>query len=176
MRRTDTSELTGAATAGPAQSIEVVDAEIATTWPSFGRTGIDWDDLGDRLRPAGDDPDVVAHLQHWVAQLGDAHTNVHATSDVAALPYSARVIDGRLMVADVPSDTAAWHAGVRAGALCRDRSGSRCSTWYESPIGRLVRSATRRANPRGHTRSNGAASIPAPCTSGSGAGPTPTKR
>lgn len=81
MRRTGRSELTWTSTSGPGESISVVHQEIATTWPSFERTGLDWNDLSDRSRPAVDDPDAVAGLQRWVAQLCDGHTNVHGGLD-----------------------------------------------------------------------------------------------
>ena len=117
MRRTDGASLSWEPTADAAASIDVVFREIATTWPSFGWTGIDWIDLSDRYGPDASDPaeDVIIALQRWVAQLADGHTNVHARTDIAALPYAARVIDDRLVIADVLEGTVAWEAGVRAG-------------------------------------------------------------
>ena len=90
-------------------SVSRLDEEIATTWPSFERTGIDWA----HARAASEPIDGVADMQQWVAQLGDGHTNVHPRTDVAALPYSATVIDGVLVLMDVPEQSTAWKAGVR---------------------------------------------------------------
>lgn len=114
MRRTGASQLTWAPTETTDQAIAVVDAEVRTTWPSFGRTGIDWTELV-RQAQFGMDNDIVVGLQRLVARLGDGHTNIHVRSDVDALPYSACVVDGRLVMADVPVDTPAWQAGIRSG-------------------------------------------------------------
>jgi carboxyl-terminal processing protease len=111
MRRIGGSDVAWAPTPTLDDAIERVDAEIATTWPSFERAGIDWASTRASCEPIG----TVADMQRWVAQLGDGHTNVHLRSDLVALPYAAKVIDDALVLMDVPEQTAAWHGGVRAG-------------------------------------------------------------
>lgn len=115
VRRTgvDIARLTSADTA--AEAVERVSAEVATTWPSFALAGIDWGRLSDAFRPTPSEVDLVGGLQRWVARLGDGHTNVHARGGVAALPYTARAHDGRIVFGDIPTGTPAWEMGVRSG-------------------------------------------------------------
>lgn len=115
MRRTGATELTWAPIESPDHAIDVVDAEVTSTWPSFDRTEIDWPDLRRRFQPVAGSDDAVGGLQRLVAHLGDGHTNVHARSDVAALPYTAHVVEGRLVMADVAPATPGWRAGIRGG-------------------------------------------------------------
>lgn len=115
MRRTGSDEMTLEPADSPTRALERIDAEIATTWPSFERTGIDWPAMSARLRPQADDEDLIGGMQRWVAALGDGHTNLHANSDVAALPYSAYSTGDGIVFADVPMGTSAWDAGVRPG-------------------------------------------------------------
>lgn len=91
------------------EAVATLDAEIMTTWPSFERTGLDWARIQAASRPVTS----VADMQRQVARLGDGHTNVHPRADVVALPYSAKLIDGALVLIDVPETTPAWDAGVR---------------------------------------------------------------
>lgn len=113
MRRVDTDVITWQPAANVDEALACVAAEIATTWPSFERTGVDWNSLV-RSSPV-DAADPVADLQRLVAQLGDGHTNVHERPDVAALPYSAMAVDGRIIMIDVPEGTAGRDAGIRPG-------------------------------------------------------------
>ncbi|MEM9039169.1 MAG: S41 family peptidase [Actinomycetota bacterium] len=109
MRRTGAEELAWAPTHDPSAAAELLDAELRTTWPSFGRAGIEPPDL----RVGGWDLD---RAQRSVAGLGDGHTNVHVTTGSAALPYAAAVDHAdRLIVHDVAPGTAWWDAGVRPG-------------------------------------------------------------
>lgn len=109
MRRCGDASLTWTPADAFDDAVARLDAEIESTWPSFRRTGIDWA----RARSASEPISSVADMQRWVAQLGDGHTNVHTRTDLVALPYSAKVIDGSLVLMDVPELTTAWHAGVR---------------------------------------------------------------
>lgn len=115
MRRTRADEVVLAPAATADAAIDRLDEEIATTWPSFDRTGTDRAAWRDAHRPDPDDPALLARLQHRVARLGDGHTNVHLRTDVAALPYSARAVEGRLLVADVPVGTPFHELGIRPG-------------------------------------------------------------
>lgn len=115
MRRTALPELRHEPAATLEDAVQRLAAEVVTTWPSFARTGIDprrWAEEGPAVVDA---PDPVAGMQRWVARLGDGHTNVHARSDTAALPYTARAVGGRLWFVDVPAGTPIWEAGVRPG-------------------------------------------------------------
>lgn len=98
-----------------AEAVERVAIEVETTWPSFTLAEIDWARLSETSRPAPDVVDLVSGLQRWVARLGDAHTNVHVRPGGAALPYTARVTDGRIVFVDIPDRTPLWEAGVRSG-------------------------------------------------------------
>ena len=145
------------------KAVARLDAEIGTTWPSFERTGINWT----HARTASEPIEGVADMQRWVAQLTDGHTNVHPRSDVAALPYSATVIDGALVLIDVPESTTAWEAGVRphdeivgvdvADLTARVGAPAHMRPWLvgrralSGPIGELHRVHTRRSD--GSTRS-----------------------
>lgn len=111
MRRRATDSVTWSPADTLESAIRRVDAEVVTTWPSFRRTGLEWGEV----RSASGSVTEVADLQRLVARLGDGHTNVHPRTDLAALPYSAKVIDGALVMVDVPEDTLAWQAGVRPG-------------------------------------------------------------
>jgi len=103
MRRCSINELRWWPAGSLDDAVARVDEEVATTWPSFVRTGIDWSDVRAACEPISG----VADMQRWVARLGDGHTNLHARSDVAALPYSAKVIEGRPVMVDVPEETVA---------------------------------------------------------------------
>lgn len=66
--------------------------------------------------------------------------------------------------------------GSRADAHGPDRSESGSPIESAGQMGRFDRSKTRPASPRGRTRSSGTDAIPAPCTCGSDAGQTLTRR
>lgn len=94
------------------QALDVVEHEIATTYPSFGLRGLDWPALTRQHRPHVDAADPLPGLQRWVATLGDAHTHIREIPRHLPLPYTARVVDGRVRFGEVPEGTAASDAGV----------------------------------------------------------------
>jgi carboxyl-terminal processing protease len=55
-----------------------------------------------------------------VAELEDAHTAVRSTEKVVPPSFRPRVADGRVILHEVPEDSAAWRAGVREGYRLSD--------------------------------------------------------
>lgn len=104
----------------PAGSVDEVIArvtdEVATTWPSFGLRGVDWDAVRERARA-----DVLAcgadvpSLQRWLAPLRDPHTWVKGPNMNGHLPYQLWVEGDRATFIAVPEHTAARGVGVRPG-------------------------------------------------------------
>lgn len=95
--------------------LEVLDRvqhEVATTYPAFELRGLDWEALSRQHRRTVDASDPLPGLERWVAALGDAHSRVHRVPRPVALPYTARVVDGRVRFWEIPSRTAAVEAGV----------------------------------------------------------------
>lgn len=98
------------------QAFMRVAEEIAHTWPSFQRTGISWSDVCIRHANAMSvSREPLVTLQAMVAELEDAHTAVRSAEKNVPPSFRARVVDGRLLMHEVPEGTAAWRAGVREG-------------------------------------------------------------
>ncbi|SDM79775.1 S41 family peptidase [Allokutzneria albata] len=94
------------------EAVDRIINEVRFSYPAFALRGLDWDQLCEHYAPkvlTADDPFAVC--QEWVAQLGDAHTAVHAAPRPLPLPYKAF----RSTFTDVPEGSAAWEAGVRPG-------------------------------------------------------------
>jgi carboxyl-terminal processing protease len=89
--------------------------------------GVDWKAVGERYRPiamgARNDDEFWDALDRMTGELKDAHTRVESPKSVAlrmrdesvTLGFTFALIDGRLVVTGVNSDTDAWWAGVRPG-------------------------------------------------------------
>jgi carboxyl-terminal processing protease len=98
-------------------AIDVVRAEIANTYPSFALRGLDWESicdehLDDEVSPSGF-ADMAAA---WVAKLGDAHTSIRTSASNTFNPdYRGMLHADGVHLTDVPRQSAAWEAGVRAG-------------------------------------------------------------
>lgn len=117
-----TATRTGAAELAPCPVMNVDDViarvtdEVATTWPSFGPRGVDWDAVCARSRA-----DVLAHgadvpsLQRWLAPLRDPHTWAKGPDMNGRLPYRLWAEGRRAIFIAVPAWSAAWEAGVRPG-------------------------------------------------------------
>lgn len=102
------------------QAVLLVLREVGRTWPSFERTGITWQEVCARHVDhvmSADDP--LPALERWLAELGDGHTRVIASDARYPASFSARVVDGRLVLYEVPVGSRAWNAGAREGfTLC----------------------------------------------------------
>jgi len=105
----------------PAESIEeaihVIHDEVASTYPYFALRGLDWDSISRKYlktEPAPTDfPDMAAA---WVAELGDAHTSIKIPTSGGFNPdYRGTLHADGVHLTDVPHQSAAWQAGVRAG-------------------------------------------------------------
>lgn len=120
MRRTGLDSLSAEPTTGTLDAIDRVEQEVMTTWPSLARLDVDWGAAKPQFDPAGSHDDTIDRLRRWVALLGDGHTGVHPRSDLAALPYAARLHQGALEFVDVPPGTPLAEAGVTAGAQLLD--------------------------------------------------------
>jgi carboxyl-terminal processing protease len=90
--------------------------EVGRTWPSFERLGLSWKEICSRHVPGiSSESDVVPALQRWLAELGDGHTRAWPSEPRYPPSFSARVLDGRLVLYEVPVGCAAWDAGAREG-------------------------------------------------------------
>lgn len=115
MRRTGAGALTDGPDDDVGAACDRLTAEVASTYPGFALRRLDWATICDEHRPLVDAADPVPGLQRWVARLADAHTAVHAQPRDHPLPITARVVEGRVVVAEVATGTAAAAAGVTRG-------------------------------------------------------------
>jgi carboxyl-terminal processing protease len=103
------------------QAVLRVVREVGRTWPSFNRLGLSWLELcGRHIDRVLSAHDPVPALQRWLAELGDGHTRVCGTEPQLPPSFAARVLDGRLILHDVPAGCSAWNAGARAGDTLAD--------------------------------------------------------
>lgn len=98
-------------------------AEVRYAYPDFGQhPQVDWDSLYQAYLPrvltTSATYDYYRLLQRFVAELGDAHTNVYfppeISSQIGRPPIRTRLVDGRVLVTDVMSSSVA-ERGVRIG-------------------------------------------------------------
>lgn len=114
--RLNARDLSPAAARSVDEVVSRVTVEVAATWPSFGRRGIDWARVCASARA-----DVLAHaanvpaLQRWLAPLRDPHTWVKGADMNGRLPYQVWAEGDRAVLLSVPCWSAAWNAGVRPG-------------------------------------------------------------
>ncbi|PSL02099.1 carboxyl-terminal processing protease [Haloactinopolyspora alba] len=101
-----------------ADAFDRIHAEVANIYPSFGLRDLDWGVITERYEYVRDlDGDEFwAHAARWVAELGDAHTQLIFPGPRFHPPYVAEMIhpDGAVL-RKVPEDSAAWAVGVRPG-------------------------------------------------------------
>lgn len=101
-----------------AEAFERIHAEVANIYPYFGVRRLDWDAITERYEYVRelDGDDFWEHAARWVAELGDAHTQLIFPGPRFHPPYVAEMIhpDGAVL-RHVPEDSAAWTAGVRPG-------------------------------------------------------------
>lgn len=100
-----------------AEAFDRIHAEISNIFPSFGLRGLDWESISSTygyVRELSGD-DFWRHAQRWVAELGEAHTQLFHRSEVFNPPYGARMTSRGALLTEVPTDSAAWRAGIVPG-------------------------------------------------------------
>lgn len=94
-----------------------IDDEIKNIYPYFQLRDLNWDRIRDHYR-------YVRNLQggefwteasKWIAELGDAHTQLLSPQRRHHPPYIAKIHASGATLVTVPADSAAWRAGVRPG-------------------------------------------------------------
>ncbi|WP_250445776.1 S41 family peptidase [Actinotalea sp. C106] len=100
-----------------AEAFDRIYAEVANVYPSFRVRGLDWDTITDRHRGVREleGEEFVDAAERWVAELGDAHTQLVRTGPVHHPPYVAEMTDRGAVLLDVPPWSDAAAAGVGAG-------------------------------------------------------------
>jgi carboxyl-terminal processing protease len=119
--------------------------------------GIDWPAWGARLRPlaveAHTQAEFYATLRRLIAPLRDAHTRIYAPDEYTdwqrpryqTTGVSLRELDGAIIVARVECDSAAAHAGVRAGDALLSVDGVPVATLLAQRSAEFSDSSTARA-------------------------------
>ncbi|MBA3377715.1 MAG: hypothetical protein H0T93_02410 [Chloroflexia bacterium] len=101
--------------------LDTISDEVADTYPSFALRGLEWEDIFNRHRQHILDAGAsLPSLQRLFADPHDAHTWVRERTTNARLPYRAWVEPGAAWFTHVPTWSAAWAAGVRAGDAILD--------------------------------------------------------
>ncbi|MDP3890855.1 S41 family peptidase [Nocardioides sp.] len=100
-----------------AHAFDRIHAEVANIYPSFGLRRLDWSAISDRYAHVRDlaGEEFWDHAAQWVAELGDAHTQLVHPSPRFHPPYVATMGAAGAVLRHVPKDSAAWSAGVRPG-------------------------------------------------------------
>jgi len=110
---------------GPLGILDFLSREVVETYPSFALRGIDWDALVAAHRPGIFAADAsLPSLQRLLAGLHDAHTWVRNTATNARLPYRAWIDPAGAHLVHVPTWSAGWGAGARAGDALLDVDGA----------------------------------------------------
>lgn len=114
--------------------------EVANIYPAFDLRGLDWAEITDRYRHVRDlaGPDFWTGAEEWVAELGDAHTQLISRAPRYHPPYIAEMRHCCAVLRHVPSNSDAWQAGVRPG----DRVDVDDPSWWLRTVG---------ASPQQHT-------------------------
>lgn len=100
-----------------AEVFDRIRAEVGNIYPAFALRGLDWDAICERhahIRDVGGQQFWNGALR-WIAELGDAHTQLAFPGRRHHPPYLARMGPETAVLVSVPDDSAAWHAGVRPG-------------------------------------------------------------
>jgi carboxyl-terminal processing protease len=100
-----------------AEAFDRICAEVANTYPYFDLRGLDWSEITERYAYVRDleGDEFWDHAERWVANLGDAHTQLVFPQPRFHPPYLAEMHDDGASLRRVPKGTAAWAAGVRPG-------------------------------------------------------------
>lgn len=102
----------------PAQVIDSIRTEVATTYPAFALRSLNWGEILARHHgPIMESDASLPALQRLFAELADAHTWVREVRLNGRWPYRAWVDRVSVLLTDVPS----WSAGYDAGARPGDR-------------------------------------------------------
>lgn len=110
-----------ALTVAPAESteeaIQVIHDEVANTYPYFALRGLNWDSISRKHLETEPTPtDFPQKAAAWVAELGDAHTSIKTSASGGFNPdYRGTLQADGVYLTEVPRQSAAWEAGVRAG-------------------------------------------------------------
>ncbi|GAA3933304.1 hypothetical protein GCM10022383_09820 [Microbacterium soli] len=99
------------------EAIHVIYDEIANTYPYFALRGLDWDLISRRHMGCEPSPTTFPDMAAaWVAELGDAHTGIRTSASGGFNPdYRGNLRTDGVHLTNVPSQSAAWEAGVRPG-------------------------------------------------------------
>ena len=91
--------------------------EITHIFPSQHLRRLDWNAITSSYGYVRDlnGEEFWEHAQRWVAELGDAHTQLHRDGSAFHPPYLAVMDAGGATLLDVPENSDAWDAGVREG-------------------------------------------------------------
>lgn len=100
-----------------AQAFDRICAELENVYPYFALRGLDRASISERYGYVRDlrGAEFWAHARRWVAELGDAHTQLVVPAARHHPPYVAEMGPGGAVLRCVPRDSDAWAAGVRPG-------------------------------------------------------------
>lgn len=138
-----------------AEVADRIEAELAHVYPYAELRGLDLARIAQRyahVRGLGGAEfwDVAAR---WVAELGDAHTQLIVPGRRFHPPYVAQMRADGAVLLEVPEDTAAWAAGVRPGhVLVVDDPGAWLARTGASPQQHALVTARRFLASEGDTR------------------------
>jgi carboxyl-terminal processing protease len=114
--RTGGQQVRGTTCADPAAAVARIVSEVAGSYPSFALRGLDWRAICGRHGLTATDPAAaLPAVQRWLAELGDAHTWAHEVPRQSNPPYVVRASPTAAVMHRVPTDSAAYDAGVRPG-------------------------------------------------------------
>lgn len=114
--RSDASLTTSAILVSPAQVVDSIRTEVATTYPAFALRSIDWGEtLARHHDPIMASEASLPALQRLFAELEDAHTWVRRAHINGRWPYRVWVDRTSATLTDVPVWSVGWDAGARPG-------------------------------------------------------------
>lgn len=121
------------------EAVEIIQVEIANTYPYFALRGLDWDEICGRClveRPDASDPAGFADFAaSWIAELGDAHTAIRASNSGGFIPpYRGALEPDGVHLTSVPRRSAAWMPACEPGGSWR----STTSNGSSGPSARLL--------------------------------------
>lgn len=90
---------------------------VENVYPYFQLRGLDWEGICARYADIAELPaeQFWTQLQHWVAELGDAHTAVLPAGKAPHPPYTAEITEHGALLHQVPEFSAGHRAGARPG-------------------------------------------------------------
>lgn len=100
-----------------AAAFDRIDDEIKNIYPYFQLRNLNWDLITDRYRHVRNlrGREFWTEASKWIAELGDAHTQLLSPQRRHHPPYIARMDASGATFVTVPHDSDAWRAGVRPG-------------------------------------------------------------